>query len=39
METSAKTGQGVEEVFANSVSEIEKKIMSGIYDISNDVIL
>lgn len=36
METSAKTGQNIEEVFFHSACEIEKKINNGLYDITNE---
>ena len=38
METSAKTGHNIDQVFYYSACEIEKKINSGVYDISNEVI-
>ncbi len=35
-ETSAKTGENVEEIFVNSADEIAKKIDQGYYDLEND---
>ena len=36
LETSAKTGQNINEVFLNSCKEISKKIESGFYDLNRD---
>jgi Ras-related protein Rab-2A len=36
METSAKTGEGVEEAFRKSVQEIEKKIVENYYDLNSE---
>ena len=35
-ETSAKTGENVEEIFFQSANEIAKKIEEGYYDLEND---
>ena len=35
-ETSAKTGENVEELFYNSAEEIAKKISQGYYDLENE---
>ena len=35
-ETSAKTGQNVEELFYNSAEYIENKIEEGYYDLENE---
>ena len=36
-ETSAKTGDNVNEIFYNSVDEIAKKIEQNYYDLENDI--
>ena len=36
METSAKTGEGVEEIFKKSVQEIKTKISENVYDLTSE---
>ena len=35
-ETSAKTGEGLDDIFSNSAKEIAKRIKDNYYDLSND---
>ena len=35
-ETSAKTGENVDDIFFNSAKEIAKKIDEGFYDLDSD---
>ncbi len=37
METSAKTGEGVEEIFKQSAEEIDKKIGENYYDLNSEI--
>ena len=37
METSAKTGEGVEEIFKQSAEEIDQKIVENYYDLNSEI--
>ena len=37
METSAKTGEGVEEIFKQSAEEIDQKILENYYDLNSEI--
>ena len=37
METSAKTGEGINEIFEQSIKEIEKKMEENFYDLNSEI--